>query len=127
MPDALKELEARLNAAQQQLSTGKDQPGLQDDMSSGDKASFQRGMRIGCDLLAGVAVGVMLGLAVDKAFDTKPWGFIILFFLGSAAGMWNVFRAVTGNGYAVGFRHAGSRKDSPVVPVDDNAVDNKDA
>ena len=34
----------------------------------------------------------------------RPWGMIVLFFLGVAAGMLNVYRAVTGISGAVGYR-----------------------
>jgi ATP synthase protein I len=41
---------------------------------------------------------------LDHWLGTKPWGMIGLFFLGVAAGMVNVWRAVTGQGMAVGYR-----------------------
>jgi ATP synthase protein I len=120
MADDLEKFGTKLKNAQQELSTGNDQLGKNDDLTSdAERSSFQRAMRIGSDMIAGVVVGVVLGLAVDRAFDTKPWGFIIMFFLGSAAGMWNVFRAVTGQGYTVGFRHSGQKEKPPNVTVDD--------
>ena len=36
------------------------------------------------------------------ALGTEPWGTLVLFFLGVAAGMLNVYRAVTRIGGAVG-------------------------
>jgi len=50
---------------------------------------------VGVELVAGVFVGVGLGLFVDWLFGTSPWGLISLFILGSAAGMLNVYRALT--------------------------------
>jgi ATP synthase protein I len=50
---------------------------------------------VGIELVAGVLVGVGLGLFFDWAFGTSPWGLISLFILGSAAGMLNVYRALT--------------------------------
>lgn len=50
---------------------------------------------VGVELVAGVLVGAGLGLLVDWAFETSPWGLISLFILGSGAGMLNVYRALT--------------------------------
>lgn len=50
---------------------------------------------VGVELVAGVLVGVGLGLFIDWAFGTSPWGLISLFILGSAAGMLNVYRSLT--------------------------------
>lgn len=50
---------------------------------------------VGIELVAGVFVGAGLGLLVDWLWGTSPWGLIILFILGSAAGLRNVYRALT--------------------------------
>ena len=42
--------------------------------------------------------------AIDRVLGTRPFAMIVLFFLGVAAGMLNVYRAITGQGAAVGFR-----------------------
>jgi len=46
----------------------------------------------GIELISGVLVGVGAGLFIDRAFGTSPWGLIILFIFGSAAGMLNVYK-----------------------------------
>ena len=51
-----------------------------------------------------VVVATGLGWAIDRWFGTRPWGMIVLFFLGVAAGMLNVYRAVTGISGPVGYR-----------------------
>ena len=48
--------------------------------------------KLGTELVASVAVGTIIGFILDSWFDTKPWLIIIFFFLGTAAGMLNVFR-----------------------------------
>jgi len=48
----------------------------------------------GVELVSGVFVGIGCGLLIDWAFGTSPWGLIILFILGSAAGMLNVYRTL---------------------------------
>ena len=53
-----------------------------------------------------------LGWAFDRALGTNPFAMIVMFFLGVATGMLNVYRAITGKGAAVGFRRPqGDRKD----------------
>ena len=61
------------------------------------KSSYNLGAKffnIGADLVAGVFVGVGLGLFVDWFFKISPWGLISFFILGSAAGMVNVYRSL---------------------------------
>ena len=48
--------------------------------------------RLGTELVAAVAVGTIIGFILDNWFDTKPWLLIVFFFLGSAAGMFNVIK-----------------------------------
>ncbi len=62
------------------------------------------GLRIGIELVVAVGVATGLGWAIDRWLGTRPWGMIVLFFLGVAAGMLNVYRAVTGISGAVGYR-----------------------
>lgn len=52
-------------------------------------------LNVGVELISGVLAGVGFGLLIDWIFGTSPWGLIILFVLGSVAGMMNVIRAVT--------------------------------
>jgi ATP synthase protein I len=56
------------------------------------------GLRIAAELVAALCVGLALGWVFDRAFRTRPWGLIVFFLLGSAAGMVNVFRAAKGVG-----------------------------
>jgi ATP synthase protein I len=73
-----------------------------------DRSALQQGMgvglRIGIELVVAIVVATGLGWAIDRWFGTRPWGMIALFFLGVAAGMLNVYRAVTGIGGPVGYR-----------------------
>ncbi len=63
---------------------------------------------VGVELVAGVLVGAGMGLFIDWAFGTSPWGLISLFILGSAAGMLNVYRALTLK------KHKDNKKDTHV-------------
>jgi ATP synthase protein I len=49
--------------------------------------------RIAIELVAALAVGLAIGWGLDRVFGTRPWGLIVFFFVGAAAGMLNVFRA----------------------------------
>jgi ATP synthase protein I len=72
-----------------------------------DRSVLQQGMglgvRIGIELVGAIVVSTGLGWGIDRWFGTRPWGMIVLFFLGVAAGMLNVYRAVTGISGPVGY------------------------
>ena len=59
--------------------------------------------RVTTELVAGVVVGTFIGWAFDNWLGTTPALMMVFFFLGSAAGMMNVWRALTGRGMAAGF------------------------
>ena len=49
--------------------------------------------RIGVELVAGLLVGGVIGWLLDSWLGTLPLFLILFFFLGSAAGILNVYRA----------------------------------
>lgn len=57
------------------------------------ESSFGFAYRIGLELVAAVAVGGVIGWAVDKWLGTAPWFMILFFILGVAAGFVNVYKA----------------------------------
>ena len=59
--------------------------------------------RVTTELVAGVVVGTFIGWAFDNWLGTTPTLMVVLFFIGSAAGMMNVWRTLTGHGMAAGF------------------------
>ena len=59
--------------------------------------------RIGIELVVAIVVATGIGWAIDHWLGTRPWAMIVLFFLGVAAGMVNVWRAVTGMSTAMGY------------------------
>ncbi|MCX8500284.1 MAG: AtpZ/AtpI family protein [Alphaproteobacteria bacterium] len=61
------------------------------------------GFRVASDLLAGVLVGLGIGWLLDSWLGTRPWFMIGFFFLGSLAGMLNIWRLLNGYGMEVGY------------------------
>ena len=93
-PDPLRRLGEEIDKARSR--TGQGEAGGRGDALSGSALGF--GLRIGIELLAALCVGLALGWLADRYIGTRPWGLLAGFFLGSAAGVVNVFRAVQGTG-----------------------------
>lgn len=84
-------------------------------------------MRISTELVAGVAVGVGIGWFLDRWLGTKPWLLVLFFVLGCVAGMWSVYRTVSGIGHGVGLRPAKGTKPGAAGPnaAEANAAETK--
>ncbi len=103
-PDPLARLGERIDKARAQ--NVRSQPAV------GDRSALQKGLglglRIGIELVVAIGIATALGWAIDRWLGTRPWGIIVLFFLGVAAGMLNVYRAVSGISTPVGYRRPGA-------------------
>ena len=62
--------------------------------NSSKKRGTGFGFRISTEIVAALIVGVIIGIIVDNYFNTKPFGLIIFFILGSLAGFLNVYRVM---------------------------------
>jgi len=62
-----------------------------------EKAAIGQAVKLASEFLAAVVVGVLLGLGFDQVTGFSPWGLVVFLFLGFAAGIMNMLRAV---GYA---------------------------
>jgi len=87
-PPPLEDLDARLKAARSRQAHTWDDKG--DGRKTGEMAPA---LRVGTDLVAGVAVGTFIGWALDRWLGTQPWLMIVFFMLGAAAGFYNIFRS----------------------------------
>jgi len=83
----LKKLKERIEGAKKRVEPVP----LQKKASERTVGSF---LNVGAELIAGVLVGVGMGLVSDWMFDISPWGLISFFILGSAAGFLNVYRTL---------------------------------
>jgi ATP synthase protein I len=97
--DPLRDLGERLDKAR---AAGKGPLGQPPDTGTSNALAF--GWRVGIELLGAIVIAVFIGWAIDRWLGTRPWGMVVMFFLGVAAGMLNVYRAVAGLGRAVGFQ-----------------------
>ena len=101
---SLEELDAKLKAVRGQRET----------KGGGSKAEAGSGLgmalKVGVEFVSAVGVGVAIGLFLDYWLETKPWLMIVFFLLGSAAGFLNIFRAMSGYGYAAGYSAKGGEK-----------------
>jgi ATP synthase protein I len=82
----LQSLDERLRRAQadEAVRTGRD-------ARPADK-NEQLGNRVLSYLLGGMFGGAMIGWALDQLFGTAPWLLLIMLFLGTAAGFWNIIK-----------------------------------
>jgi ATP synthase protein I len=87
-------------------------PGLQ---PQGQGAALGQALRLGIELVAGVAVGGFIGWALDRFLGTAPFLMVVFLGLGAAAGIMNVVRTAKRMQ-----ADAASVKDLPSVPDDDD-------
>ncbi len=108
---SLEDLDARLRRARERRS---DQSADEDQGPNRSSAGSGLGfaLRLGVELVAALAIGVGIGLLLDRWLNTGPWMLVVFFFLGSAAGFLNVYRVVSGYGYAAGYRRGDGRNNN---------------
>jgi ATP synthase protein I len=73
--------------------------------AGGKTSGYGMAFKIATDLVGGVIGGALVGWLLDRWLGSAPWAMIAFFFLGAAAGMWNVYRTVRGYDAALGFHH----------------------
>ena len=77
--------------------------------------AMAKALRLSTELIGGIVVGGAIGYFLDKWLGTWPWLFILMFMLGSAAGIMNVVRTASKE----------KTPPAPSVPDDDDDDDLK--
>ena len=80
------------------IASAKRDRAVEDNRASADASpemsGMARGMRIGTEFIAAILVGTGFGYLIDLGLGTSPWGLLIMFMVGFAAGILNVTRVV---------------------------------
>ena len=93
-PDDEAALSARLQRLGERLgSASRPSENVNGPRQTADASAYARGFRMSTELVAGVAVGALLGWLLDRWLGISPWGLIVFLLLGFAAGVLNVMRA----------------------------------
>lgn len=92
---SLRKLDTRLRKAQ-----GTQHSRLPEDRTRTPNTGAGMALRLGVELVTGLALGGGIGWLVDQWLGTLPWFLLLFFFLGAAAGMLNVFRTAKEIGLA---------------------------
>lgn len=58
----------------------------------GHRRAMGQALRLSTELVAGVAIGGLIGWALDRLFGTAPFLMVVFLILGAAAGIMNVVR-----------------------------------
>ena len=93
-PGSLDKLDKALRDARARSGQGDAPEGPRGDGGGRGTSGLGLAFRIGTELVAGVAVGLGIGWGLDRWLGTGPWLMVVFFFLGSAAGILNVWRTM---------------------------------
>ena len=92
-PDPSDDLEARRRALADKISVRETAEAAQQQKAErSSMAGYAVAFRLSAELVAGVLVGSAIGYLLDWWLGTSPWGLIVFFLLGFAAGVLNVLR-----------------------------------
>lgn len=81
-------LEQRLKAAQEREEERNRPKG---GANAGD-ANYRMGSKVLSELLGGLIGGVLIGMVIDYFAGTKPWGLLVMMFLGIIVAFRNIIR-----------------------------------
>ena len=87
-PSRFADFDARLKGARADGKAEETRP----DAPPAGRMRFGDGLQVGIEVVAGVAVGCLIGYGLDRWFGTSPLLLVVFFFMGAAAGMLNAYR-----------------------------------
>jgi ATP synthase protein I len=93
LSERLGNLDQRLSKLRGHRKNETDQSGDGSGDGAARASAMARGFRLSSELIAGVAVGALIGWGFDRLLSTSPWGLIVFFLLGFVAGVINVMRS----------------------------------
>ncbi len=96
----LASFDGRLKQAREQALDPLNKPGHK---KNAQMSGIGLAFRVSIELISAVAVGGGFGWLLDGWLGTRPWLMLVFILLGGAAGMLNVYRISSGNGYAAGY------------------------
>jgi ATP synthase protein I len=88
-PDPLQRLGSEIDRVRARTDAGRSRDGT--------GAAMGFGLRVGIELIAALLTGLALGWLADRYLGIRPWGLIVGFFLGSAAGVIGVIHTAQAN------------------------------
>ena len=86
-------LDHRLSEIRGSRKIGTDQSEAENGDVAARASAMAIGFRLSSELVAGVVVGALIGWGFDRLLSTSPFGLIVFFLLGFAAGVLNVIRS----------------------------------
>jgi ATP synthase protein I len=82
------DFDARMRRLRDEVGLSRDEPAQARPSIGGT------GVQVGIELVAGVFGGALVGYGLDRWLDTWPIFFLVMFFLGAAAGTLNAYRHI---------------------------------
>ena len=93
LSERLTRLDRELSVARKDRGDRSSQSDDQGERATASASAMARGFRLSSELVAGVVVGGVIGWGFDRLLSTSPFGLIVFFLLGFAAGVINLMRA----------------------------------
>ncbi len=88
----ISELEGKLDRAKDDVVAREPKPAHGGSGQPSNSAALGQAMRIGIELVVGIAAGGLIGWLLDRWLGTAPWLMMVFFIAGFAAGLTNVVR-----------------------------------
>ena len=63
---------------------------------SGFRQGLSIAFRLGTELTVAIMIGTVMGYALDRYFETKPWCLVVGLIMGGVAGCLSVYRTAKG-------------------------------